>query len=113
MAFEVRNLQNDDEMAAASLISSQAFGSPARFDIAPFAEKLRSLYRPEDHIGAFEDGELTAFMHVIPRSMRINGAALGFGAVSPVASSALHRRKGHAAAVLRRGLEQMRERGQV
>jgi predicted acetyltransferase len=33
--------------------------------------------------------------------------------VSPVASSALHRRKGHAAAVLRRGLEQMRERGQV
>jgi len=35
------------------------------------------------------------------------------GAVSPVASSALHRRKGHAGAMLRRSLEQMRERGQV
>ena len=75
-----------------------------RFDIGPHAERMRSLYPPEDYIGAFEDGELTAFTHIIPRRSRINGGSLGFGAVSPVASSALHRRKGHAAAVLRRGL---------
>lgn len=112
MSFEVRNLTGD-EIEAAALISAQAFGSPARFDIASSAEKERALYPPEDYVGAFEEGELTAFTHIVPRRSRINGASLGFGAVSPVASSALHRRKGHAAAVLRRGLEQMRERGQV
>jgi predicted acetyltransferase len=112
MAFEVRNL-TVDEMEAAALISAQAFGAPMRFDIGPHAERMKSHYPPEDYIGAFEDGELTAFTHIVPRRSRINGASLGFGAVSPVASSALHRRKGHAAAVLRRGLEQMRDRGQV
>ena len=92
MAFEVRNLTSS-EIEAAVLISSQAFGAPMRFDIGPHAERMRSLYPPEDS--------------------RINGGSLGFGAVSPVASSALHRRKGHAAAVLKRSLEQMRERGHV
>jgi predicted acetyltransferase len=112
MPLEVRNITSE-EMQDAALISAQAFGSSTRFDVAPEAERLRALYPPQDFIGAFEDGELTAFTHLIPRSMRINGASLGFGAVSPVASSALHRRKGHAAALMRRALEQMRERGQV
>src|SRR5580765_1041527 len=112
MAFEVRNLTTG-EMEAAALISAQAFGAPMRFDIAPAAERARSLYPPEDYIGTFEDGELTAMTHIVPRTLRINGGSFGFGAVSPVASSALHRRKGHAAALLRRALEQMRERGQV
>lgn len=111
MQFDVRNLTSD-EIEAASLISAQAFGAPHRFDITPFAERMKGLYPAEDYIGAFEDGELTAFMHVIPRRMRINGGSVGFGAVSPVASSALHRRKGHAAALLRQSLQQMKERGQ-
>jgi predicted acetyltransferase len=112
MQFDVRNLTSD-EMEAAALISAQAFGAPMRFDIAPSAEKARALYPPSDYLGTFEDDELTAMTHIVPRTMRINGASLGFGAVSPVASSALHRRKGHAAALLRRALEQMRERGHV
>src|SRR6478672_11274899 len=112
MTLAVRNLTSD-EMQAAALISAQAFGAPMRFDIAPAAERARSLYPPEDYIGTFEDGELTAMTHIVPRTLRINGGSFGFGAVSPVASSALHRRKGHAAALLRRALEQMRERGQV
>ena len=33
--------------------------------------------------------------------MRINGGAIPFGAVSPVANSPLHRRKGHTGAMLR------------
>ena len=89
MAFEVRNLTTV-EMEAAALISAQAFGAPMRFDITPTAERVRQLYPPEDYIGAFEDGELTAMTHIVPRTYRINGGSLGFGAVSPVASSSLH-----------------------
>ena len=43
--------------------------------------------------------------------MYLNGGLLALGAVSPVASSPLHRRKGHSGAMLRRSLEQMREDG--
>jgi predicted acetyltransferase len=112
MPFEVRNL-TVDELEAAALISAQSFGAPMRFDIGPTAQRIRDLYAPEQYLGSFDDGELTAMMHVVPRTLRINGGSLGFGAVSPVASSALHRRKGYAGAMLRRSLEQMHERGQV
>jgi predicted acetyltransferase len=45
--------------------------------------------------------------------MYLNGAAIPFGAVSPVATAPEHRRKGHAGQMLRKSLELMRDRGQV
>jgi hypothetical protein len=47
MAFEVRNL-TVDEIEAAVLISSYAFGAPMRFDIGPHAERMKSHYPPKD-----------------------------------------------------------------
>jgi predicted acetyltransferase len=50
---------------------------------------------------------------MLPIPMRINGAALSFGAVGPVVTLPQHRRKGHVGALLTRSLAVMRERGQV
>ncbi len=112
MTLEIRNL-NVEEIATAELLTAQAFGSERRHNIEEAAERSRLLFPPEWYLGAFEDGELTSVMRVIPEEMYLNGGRLGFGAVSPVANSPLHRRKGHSGAMLRRSLEQMRERGQV
>ena len=61
MQFEVRNLTSD-EMEAAALISAQAFGGPAWFDIGPSAERARALYPPSDYIGTFEDNGKPIFL---------------------------------------------------
>src|SRR5262245_16207225 len=103
MTLEIRRLK-DEELDAAELISMQAFGAPMRFDPGPHMARIRAVHAPDNYLGVLEDGTLTAMMRILPSSMRINGASLGFGAVSPVASSGLHRRKGHAGAMLRRSL---------
>jgi predicted acetyltransferase len=115
VSFEVRNI-TADEIAQAELIAAQAFGSRTRHENeqrAERAERARQSFSPDWYLCAFEDGEMTSMMRTLPAEMYINGAALGFGAVSPVANSPLHRRKGHSGVMLRRSLEQMRERGQV
>ena len=113
MSFEVRTLASAAEIAEADLIAAHAFGSSRRHTMGESVERFADKFPPEWYVGAFEDGEMTSMMRTLPVEMYINGAALSFGAVSPVANSPLHRRKGHSGAMLRRSLEQMRERGQV
>jgi predicted acetyltransferase len=114
MAFQIRIL-NADELEEASRISQYAFNAPARHDDALFQQRIertRNFYQPDWYLGSFEDGEMTSMMCMIPNQMYINGTALDFGTVSPVASSPLHRRKGHAGQLMRRSLEVMKQRDQ-
>jgi predicted acetyltransferase len=114
MALEIRIL-TENEIEEAFRISQYSFNAPARHDEQLFQDRFargREFYEPDWHLGSFEDGEMTSMMCMIPNQMYINGAALDFGTVSPVASSPLHRRKGHAGQLMRHSLEVMRERGQ-
>lgn len=112
MTVEIRTLTPDD-LEAAELIAAQAFGSPRRHGIQESVERVRQKFAADWHLGVFEDGEMTSMMRTIPLDMYLNGGTLSFGAVSPVANSPLHRRKGHSGLMLRASLQQMRERGQV
>jgi predicted acetyltransferase len=110
MSLEIRTITSD-EIEAAERISTEAFGGNSR-NMTEAVERARRFYQPDWYLGAFEDGEMTSMMRILPFAMRINGRAIPFGAVSPVANSPLHRRKGHTGAMLRHSLELMRERGQ-
>ena len=112
MALEIRPI-TDDEVERAEFITAYSFNSPERRDLAPAVERARRLFPTEWSLASFEDGEMTAFIRVLPLAMRINGHGLPFGAVGPVVTSPEHRRKGHVGALLRRSLAGMRERGQV
>ena len=111
MTLDVRVL-NADEVEQAETVFAHAFGLESRHDLTEHMEWIRARTEPEWYLGAFEGKELTSMMRIIPNEMYINGAALGFGTVSPVASSPLHRRKGHTGALLRHSLSVMRDRGQ-
>lgn len=112
MSLEIRTLTSD-EIEQAETINHQAFGTPQRFDMAAIIDAIRERFRPEWYLGAFENGEMTSMMRVLPfEAMRLNGGGLPFGAVSPVASSPLHRRKGHTGAMVRHSLQVMRDSGQ-
>jgi predicted acetyltransferase len=111
MSFEIRTI-TDNEVDAALEIAYQAFGNIERFDPAPAIARVRNFYQSDWYLASFEDGQMTSMMRMLPFAMRINGGALPFGAVSPVANSPLHRRKGHTGAMLRQSLELMRDRGQ-
>ena len=110
MAVEVRTI-TQDELEAAVRLGIRAFAGGTA-DIERDVEKELSLYPPDWILGAFEGGDLAAMMRVLPSGMYLNGGCISTGIVSPVASSPLYRRRGHAGAMLRRSLEQMRERGQ-
>lgn len=111
MALEIRTISSD-EIEQAQMISMYAFGSSDRFNPGQAIEQTKRFFQPDWHLCAFEDGEMTSMMRMLPFAMRINGRALPFAAVGPVANSPLHRRKGHTGALLRKSLEVMRERGQ-
>lgn len=111
MAFEIRNLTLDDLDEAARL-DAHAFGMELRHDVTPMLEHWKARFETDSYLGVFDDGEMTSMMRTIPVEMYLNGGLLGLGAVSPVANSPLHRRKGHTGAMLRRSLEQMRDAGQ-
>ena len=81
--------------------------------VTPERVELQRQYLPPDWtVGAFVDGRLVADVRTIPFNRRINGAAVGFGGVGPVACLAQYRRQGHVGALLKLALERMRERGQ-
>jgi predicted acetyltransferase len=111
LTLEVRVL-TADEVEQAETVFAHAFGIASRHDTAARMEQVLERSDPDWYLGAFEGEELTSMMCIVPNEMYINGAAIGFGTVSPVASSPLHRRKGHTGAMLRRSLTIMRERGQ-
>jgi predicted acetyltransferase len=101
-----------DEVEQAERVFAHAFGFDHRHDLTEHMERVRVRTEPEWYLGAFEGEELTSMVRIIPNEMYINGASIGFGTVSPVASSPLHRRQGHTGALLRYSLGVMRERGQ-
>ena len=111
MSPDIRVL-NADEVEQAETVFAHAFGVAKRHDLTEHMERVRERTEPEWYLGAFDGSELTSMMRIIPNEMYINGAAIGFGTVSPVASSPLHRRQGHTGALLRHSLGVMRERGQ-
>jgi predicted acetyltransferase len=74
---------------------------------------VRRIFPNDWSLAAFEDGEMTAWLRMIPLAMRINGHGLSFAGVGPVVSLPQHRRKGHVGALLREALAVMRDRGQV
>jgi predicted acetyltransferase len=110
VTVEVRTIA-PEELEAAVRLGIRVFSGGAA-DIEKDVERELKLYPPEWCLGAFEGSELAAMMRVLPSGMYLNGGCISTGVVSPVGSSALYRRRGHAGALLRRSLEQMRERGQ-
>ena len=112
MTLEIRPI-TDEEVERAEFITMYSFNSPERRDMAAAVERSRRIFPNDWSLASFEDGEMTAFIRVLPFAMRINGRGLSFGAVGPVVSAPEHRRKGHVGALLRRALADMRERGQV
>ena len=112
MPFEIRTL-TDDELPRAVAISGYAFNAPRDLTIDERAARARKANKPDWYLGTFEDSAMTSMMVMMPVEMYLNGAAIPFGAVSPVATAPEHRRKGHAGQMLRHSLELMRDRGQV
>jgi predicted acetyltransferase len=112
MNLEIRPIR-DDEVEQAEAITGYAFNASDRANLQERVERFRRFYSTDWTLAAFEDGgEMTTYMQVLPFVMRINGRGIPFGAVSPVAASPVHRRKGHTGALLRESLRVMRERGQ-
>lgn len=111
MSLEIRPI-TDDEVERSEFISAYSFNNAERRDLASAVERSRKFYPKEWTLASFENGEMTAFLRVLPHAMRINGGALSFGAVGPVVTSPEHRRKGHVGALLRQAIADMRERGQ-
>ncbi len=112
MALDIRVL-TESELETAESIFAHAFGFARRHDLEEHMGRVRERFEPEWYLGAFDGDDLTSMMRMVPNDMYINGASIGFGTVSPVASSPLHRRKGHTGAMLRHSLGLMRERGQA
>jgi predicted acetyltransferase len=112
MAIDIRVL-TDDELPDAVAISAYAFNAPDHWNNEDRIARARRANRADWYLGTFEDGAMTSMMEMLPVEMFLNGAAIPFGAVSPVATAPEHRRKGHAAQMLRRSLVLMRDRGQV
>ena len=100
MSTEHRPLTPED-IEQASHLEAVAFYSrptPER------AELMRRLLPPDWTVGAFVDGRLVADVRTVPMARRINGGAIGFGAVGPVACLAGYRRQGHVGRLLRLSL---------
>ncbi len=111
MSPDIRVL-TEAEVVDAETVFAHAFGLSHRYDLEAHMPRVRERFEPDWYLGAFDGEEMTSMMRIIPNEMYINGAAIGFGTVSPVASSPLHRRQGHTGALLRHSLTVMRERGQ-
>ncbi|HLF77971.1 MAG TPA: GNAT family N-acetyltransferase [Dehalococcoidia bacterium] len=110
MSLEIRPI-TAGEVEQAELIVAQAFND--RRPLSELVERANRLFLPDWTLAAFDDGVMTSMTRIIPAQMRINGGALSFGAVSPVANSPFQRRKGHTGVLLRQSLAHMRQQGQV
>jgi predicted acetyltransferase len=97
----------------AEFIRAYSFNAPDRSDLPAAVERVRRFFPNDWSLAAFDGGEMTAWLRIIPMAMRINGHGLSFGVIGPVVSLPQHRRKGYVGALLRQALSDMRERGQV
>jgi len=105
--IEFRPLRPEDVEQAAYVEAVAFYRQPT----LRWTELIRRYFPPEWTVGAFVDGRLVADVRTIPTALRINGGAISYGAVGPVACLAEHRRKGHVNRLLRMSLEGMRDQG--
>jgi predicted acetyltransferase len=104
---EFRSLRPEDIEQAAYVEAVAFYRQPT-----PQRTELFRRYLPPDWtVGAFAEGRLVADVRTMPTARRINGGAISYGAVGPVACLAQHRRKGYVNRLLRMSLERMREQG--
>jgi predicted acetyltransferase len=97
-----------EEIEQASYVEAVAFyGEPT----ARRTELIRRYLPPDWTVAAFVNGRLVAEVRTMPTARRINGGAIGYGAVGPVVCLAEHRRKGYVGRLLRMSLERMQEQG--
>ena len=108
MSTEYRPLTPEDIEQASHLEAVAFYNRPT----PERAELMRRLLPPDWTVGAFVDGRLVADVRTVPMARRINGGAIGFGAVGPVACLAGYRRQGHVGRLLRLALERMRDQAQ-
>ena len=104
---EFRPLRAEEIEQAAYVEAVAFYGEPS----AHRTELLRRYMPPDWTLCAFVDGRLVAEVRTMPTARRINGRAIGYGAVGPVVCLAEHRRKGYVGRLLRMSLERMREQG--
>ena len=107
MNVDYRPLTKDDAEQAVEVEALAFYTRPTPERV----EQWRELFQPEWTVGAFIDGKLVADVRTIPMARRINGSAIGFGGVGPVACLAAYRRQGHVGRLLGMALELMKERG--
>jgi len=105
--IEFRPLRPEDVEQAAYVEAVAFYRQPT----LRWTELIRRYFPPEWTVGAFVDGRLVADVRTMPTARRINGGAISYGAVGPVACLAEHRRKGHVNRLLRMSLEGMRDQG--
>ncbi len=109
VTVEYRPLTAEDIEQAAHVESVAFYNRPS----PEMVGLMRQFFPPQWTVGAFVDGRLVADVRTVPMARRINGRAIGFGAVGPVACLAGYRRQGHVGRLLRLALERMRESGQA
>jgi len=76
-------------------------------------EERRARFGDEPVWGAFEDGELSAKLALLPLEVYVHGRTIKMGGIGGVATWPEKRRKGMVTLLLRRALEEMKNQGQL
>jgi predicted acetyltransferase len=105
----VRPLRADEADAALDLLAV-AFADPTPGEADRAAE--RSVFEPERSLGAFDGDRLVATLSTFSFDMSVPGGSLPVAGTTWVAVSPTHRRRGVAAGLLRRHLEDVADRGE-
>lgn len=74
-------------------------------------ERHARIYEPERSLACFDGGRIVATTGAYTRELSVPGAVIGCAAVTLVAVVPTHRRRGLLTAMMRRQLEDLRERG--
>lgn len=111
MTLDIRPIR-DEELDQAEFMIAYAFNTDGRANLTDAGERSKRIYPNNWTLAAFDDGEMVAFMRILPFAIRINGRGLPMGGVTFVSTLPQHRRRGYVGQTLRRALSDMRDRGQ-
>jgi predicted acetyltransferase len=107
--IEVRALTRAD-MAAFELAAHAAFHE----DPHPADDEMNArIIEPERALAVFEDGEMVATAAALTRELTVPGAILPVAAVTGVGVVPGHTRRGHMRTLMRRQIDDVRERGEA
>lgn len=110
MAVEFRPIRAD-ELRTFLYNSRLGFGDPLTESAIDYDLGVEFL-KPEETLGAFDDGVLASQMGTIPFTMRWNGRDIGCGGVTAVSTLPTHRRRGYLRELMTRAFATMRESNQ-